>query len=66
MDACYSCYSYIAITHPYPGDFSRNGVEKVWLHRSFLATLECVNAVTRGSAAAILQWCLMVKGHRNN
>src|SRR5262245_40228666 len=30
----------------YPGDSSSNGVEKVWLHRSFLATLECGDAVT--------------------
>src|SRR4030095_16402024 len=34
---------------PHPGGFSRNGVEKVWPHRSFLATLECVDAVTSGS-----------------
>jgi len=44
MDACYSC---ITIAHPYPSSFSRNGVENVWLHCSFLATLECVDAVTR-------------------
>jgi hypothetical protein len=36
---------------PLPGGFSRNGVEKVWLHRSFLATLGCVDAVTRGAQA---------------
>jgi len=65
MDAC---YSHIAITYPNPGGFSRNGVEKVWLLRSFLATLGCVDAVTRRSsgyaAAATMQWRLMVKGHR--
>src|SRR6476620_6722131 len=44
-----ACYSHIAIAHPYPGGFSRNGVEKVWLHRSFLATLACMDVVTRGS-----------------
>src|SRR5262245_50893135 len=44
-----ACYSHKAIAHPYPGGFSRNGVEKVWLHRSFLATLACLDAVTRGS-----------------
>src|SRR5262245_32959 len=51
MDAC---YSHKAITHPYPGGFSRNGVEKVWLHRSFLATLECVDAVTRGPCRNVM------------
>src|SRR5215510_14812051 len=33
----------------YPGDSSSNGVEKVWLHHSFLATLQCVDPVTTRS-----------------
>src|SRR5262245_56739430 len=69
MDAC---YSHIAITHPYPGGFSRNVVEKVWLHRSFLATWRALTLGQGGQTEKVMpslrscRGAAWVMGHRIN